>query len=314
MNDFWNNNALSSYILTEIFDVDEIVRRFGGCPDDEDYKIERIYFYVEFRGAEGHELIYVTEDEYKLHVELGDDNYRTDLNYHDFLNKFWFNEFQYFLRDTILPNEMLDFLDLAHEKVLIAEHTAKAKIIFQDILTGLIHVYKGLNYIAPHISKNKVQEFVIEQYKSSYSDAIKLFIKKYEVIFPSIIKNFKGEWPDIFELENEDISTNKNEISPKDKKQDLHNHIFKNNAFLVWEYLKEKLDVTESSRADVKFTFEEMKKNCLIHDTVNQTSFLNWINEIYGLAIEKTSKFRKTKLRLDRYQEALELYKSHKDS
>jgi hypothetical protein len=134
------------------------------------------------------------------------------------------------------------------------------------------------------------------------------------VIFPSIIKNFKGEWPDIFELENEDISTNKNEISPKDKKQDLHNHIFKNNAFLVWEYLKEKLDVTESSRADVKFTFEEMKKNCLIHDTVNQTSFLNWINEIYGLAIEKTSKFRKTKLRLDRYQEALELYKSHKDS
>jgi hypothetical protein len=324
MNDFWNNNAVSSYILTELFDVDEIVRRFGGCPDDEDYKIERIYFYVEFRGADGHELIYVTEDEYKLHVELGDYNYRTDLNYHDFLNKFWFNEFQHFLIDTILPDVMSKFLDSAHAEVFKAEQTAKSQIIVQDILTKLIGVYEDLNRLAPHINKNKIQEYVIEQYQSSYSWAIKLLIQKYEVIFPVIIGRIKttSEYfvhAKAIEKSEQEQSVLSNILKPDknipvDDQSIQYSHIFKNNAIEVWEYLKEKLNLDNTSRSDLKFIFEEMKKDGLLHKTVNQTFFLDWVNKAYNMEIQKTSNHHRTPYRLDRYQEALELYKPHKDS
>lgn len=94
----------------------------------------------------------------------------------------------------------------------------------------------------------------------------------------------------------------------------LHNEIFKNNAFKVWEYLKEKLRLDNTSRSDVKFIYEEMKKDGFIHKTVNQTFFLDWINQTYDMVIQKTSYHSRTKLRLDRYQEALDLYNSRTDT
>jgi hypothetical protein len=39
MKDFWKNPAVKNYLVQDIFDIDEIVRSFGGCPNDEDYKI-----------------------------------------------------------------------------------------------------------------------------------------------------------------------------------------------------------------------------------------------------------------------------------
>lgn len=91
-----------------------------------------------------------------------------------------------------------------------------------------------------------------------------------------------------------------------------HSHIFKANAFEVWQYMFDEFNINEKSRTDVKFIFEEMRKEGegLIHKTVNQKTFLEWITSTYdGLIIEKTSNHSRTKSRLQTYTRAKKLYK-----
>jgi len=91
-----------------------------------------------------------------------------------------------------------------------------------------------------------------------------------------------------------------------------YNHIFKGNAFDVWQYMFNEFGINESSRTDVKFMFEEMRKEGegLIHNTVNQKTFLEWITSTYdGMIIEKTSNHNRTKSRLQTYARAKKLYK-----
>mgnify|MGYP003519449599 FL=1 len=73
----------------------------------------------------------------------------------------------------------------------------------------------------------------------------------------------------------------------------------------------EEFEINSKSRTDVKFIFEEMKKDGLIHNTVNQTTFLEWITSTYdGLIIEKTSNHSRTRERLQSYSRAIKLYNS----
>lgn len=97
---------------------------------------------------------------------------------------------------------------------------------------------------------------------------------------------------------------------PDEVTKELHNHIFKGNAFEVWQSMFESFQITESSRTDVKFMFEVMKKDGLIHNTVNQKTFLDWISETYEMTIEKTSNYSKTTYRNSIYSNAKQLYKS----
>lgn len=68
--------------------------------------------------------------------------------------------------------------------------------------------------------------------------------------------------------------------------------------------------INESSRTDVKFMYEAMKKDGLIYPTVNQTSFLDWINKTYNLSIEKTSNYSKTITRESIYNNAKLLHRN----
>lgn len=98
---------------------------------------------------------------------------------------------------------------------------------------------------------------------------------------------------------------------PDEVKKEWHNHIFKGNAFDVWQSMFDEFDINESSRTDVKFMFEEMKKEGLIFNTVNQKTFLEWITSTYnGLIVQKISNHNRTQQRLQAYARAKELYKS----
>ena len=114
------------------------------------------------------------------------------------------------------------------------------------------------------------------------------------------------------DTENQTVKTQQNEISnPDEPIKESHNHIFKGNAFEVFNALFDSFKVTESSRTDVKFIYEQMKKDSLIHETVNQQGFLNWLSKPpYEIAVEKTSNHSITHTRLSIYHNAKELYKS----
>lgn len=99
--------------------------------------------------------------------------------------------------------------------------------------------------------------------------------------------------------------------SGENKEQYQYPHIFKGNAFEVWQSMFISFQITESSRTDVKFMFEEMKNDGLIHKTVNQKTFLDWLSEPpHQITIQKTSNYSKTKERNSIYFTAKQLYKS----
>src|SRR5690606_4991398 len=119
-------------------------------------------------------------------------------------------------------------------------------------------------------------------------------------------------YPDLDNKVEVDKPLNEIEIrTHKNKSKELHNHIFVNNAFEVWQSMFDEFNINESKRSDVKFMFEIMRKEKMIYDTVKQVSFLKWISETYeGMIIEKTSNYSKTITRMNAFNRAKELYKN----
>lgn len=76
-------------------------------------------------------------------------------------------------------------------------------------------------------------------------------------------------------------------VKPDEVKKELHNHIFKGNAFEVWQSMFDSFEITESSRTDLRFMFEVMKYNNEIQDTITVKNITDWINEFYDFSIDK---------------------------
>ncbi len=50
---FWGKPELRNFLVEDIFDIDEVVRRLGGShPEDDDYEIIRSYYCWEWQGEE----------------------------------------------------------------------------------------------------------------------------------------------------------------------------------------------------------------------------------------------------------------------
>jgi len=141
--------------------------------------------------------------------------------------------------------------------------------------------------------------FGIDFMKTPFKKELKNIFKSFEKAYTTELKPFK-------------IKNQINEQSNNDEvKKEMHNHIFKGNAFEVFQSMFNSFKITKSSRTDVKFIFEEMKKDKLIHNTVNQTTFLNWLSEPpFQITVEKTSNYSKTTTRNSIYSNAKQLYKS----
>jgi len=74
---------------------------------------------------------------------------------------------------------------------------------------------------------------------------------------------------------------------PVEVKKELHNNIFKGNAFEVWQSMFDKFKITESKRTDIDFMFEVMKYNNLIYDNIKYVDIQNWINNVYEISFDK---------------------------
>ena len=77
------------------------------------------------------------------------------------------------------------------------------------------------------------------------------------------------------------------EVTADEVKKELHNHIFKGNAFEVWQSMFDRFNINETTRTDLRFMYEVMKYNNQIHKSVTLKIITDWINETYQFAIEK---------------------------
>jgi hypothetical protein len=88
---------------------------------------------------------------------------------------------------------------------------------------------------------------------------------------------------------NDDFKNKTSRVDEDKPKQFQHPNIFKNNAFDVWQSMYDACKINESSRTDVRFTFEIMQKENMIHDTVRYVDFLKWVNSTHQIAVGKIS-------------------------
>jgi len=128
----------------------------------------------------------------------------------------------------------------------------------------------------------------METYNSSYTlnEKIKLELETLEKL-PIIKTDYK-----ILKERYQKYLTNVKpqqlqDIKPDDIKKELHNNIFKDNAFEVWQSMFEKFKITESNRTDIDFMFEVMKYHNLIYDNIKYVDIQNWINSVYEISFDK---------------------------
>ena len=77
---------------------------------------------------------------------------------------------------------------------------------------------------------------------------------------------------------------------PKEGRVDYqHPHIFYYNGFDVWQSMFDSFKISSRSRTDVRFMFDKMKKDGMIRKNMRFQDFLEWVNETYGLEVEKIS-------------------------
>ena len=196
MKDFWKNPAVTNYIVEDIFDIDEIVRQYGTCPYEEDYKIVRSYFYWEWQGDDDWNAIPTTKEDYEKYKDNDEEDYRTDLNYNDFLDKFWYDTFEQTLYEDVEPNEQLDFISLVEETYFSLSTEGQAKLFLRTVINGLSNYSKSLlrmievrdNY--DYVKINKIQEKVIYHYSGSYLNTKRRIIDHYKFIYSEIGNDF----------------------------------------------------------------------------------------------------------------------------
>ena len=78
---------------------------------------------------------------------------------------------------------------------------------------------------------------------------------------------------------------------PDEVEKKLHNDIFKDNAFGVWQSMFDEFDIKESSYSiDLDFMFNVMQNQenkYLIHKAISKIRMLEWINEIHEITFTK---------------------------
>ncbi len=104
---------------------------------------------------------------------------------------------------------------------------------------------------------------------------------------------------------NQENNTNDNITKSEPK----HNNIFVDNHFFTWERLFEAFKINETKRTDLRFLYEVMIIEGIIHNTVSVTNFKDWLNDTYEYSIDK---LHYTPIKASSNQKRLALYNAIK--
>jgi hypothetical protein len=278
INNFWKDKKTECYLICYLFEIDEVVRKYGGCPNDEDYKIIRTYFYWELEEEGIWEKTLVTKQDY----EKSNNNpiYGTELNYAEFESKFWFDEFKSFLTRDILPIQQVEFTSLIQEHFNNVTFEGQAKLFLKDVVANLIESIESLKILSRRIKKehlpklNEIQSFVINKYIENYTDTIRKLIKNYKSISPVLINESVQEITEILGIE-------------KEYKENPYPKVFKNlDAFLIFKSLHNSYkNDSKINLANYSFVYYSMEKDNLI--ICGNIGFIEHLSEIYDISLPK---------------------------
>lgn len=73
-------------------------------------------------------------------------------------------------------------------------------------------------------------------------------------------------------------------------KIELHNHIFKSNAFEVFESYHSTKELAENSKTDLSLLFQVLSNDNLFVETVELKHYIKWLNKTYGYSLTELKK------------------------
>jgi len=179
------------------------------------------------------------------------------------------------IQDNFIKQAFLDFIYETCMPVYVAITTLSTSTTFE-----LDHINIQFDQLI------EVFKIIINKYYGNFeSKNLENTANFYKVLLVNKIEDQPEQVPEIVE----EISKVKDSAEIKDTtvKQNMHLHIFKDNAFYLFNKFFEDQKIQDSDRTKVRFIFDAMQKDTYIHSTVKQVDFLNWINDTYERNISK---------------------------
>lgn len=195
--------------------------------------------------------------------------------------------------DGLSPNHFIDDYRQGFEKGM--QHLKKVeKIKLKDL--------KNVNLREHTISQLKDILFNRE-FKNGVQGLINT-VKTVPLLFTSKVINDYGYWNGIMYsidslcqkagLTLDELKTSTPEQPETDKpdevEKELHNQIFKGNAFEVFEKYHNNKSLAENSRTDLNLLFQLFKNDNLFVETVELKHYIQWLNKTYGYGLTELKK------------------------
>ena len=274
------NIEYSSMIITSLYDLDEMVKQFIPCGNQEP-KAKRIYFTT--TNDEG-ELCtkHISKEEYEKNKE--DEGYfHTSLNYNEFDTFFdkevWENDFYHYLYSFRPPIEDLITKSFLNTIKTLEEH--KAKILCIDFINKINDSNAFLNDILEDgnwkQNSNKFQKFAASH-----------FLEFNESLYPNIKRIITNIFPELLEntVTIESLSQNTNQPYCK--------NIFRDKEAEDWFYsMLEEFNVSNGERgfgAVIGGIFRNSNcKNHILKSHLKQKEYIQYLNERFNKTMNLTN-------------------------
>jgi hypothetical protein len=79
-------------------------------------------------------------------------------------------------------------------------------------------------------------------------------------------------------------------ITSKEVDKDLHNHIFKGNAFELFEKYHSSKSLAENSKTDLNLLFQLFQNDNLFVETLELKHYIKWLNNNYNYSLIELKK------------------------
>ena len=198
--------------------------------------------------------------------------------------------------DIIELEQFLDVNCFGLQSDLINANEKTIKIIVNNLATS-IESNCGNNVDLTKYSK----EDVFDYYYTSDLNENSVY-KRYKInsFSPKDISIFKEIWLFHFVDRLKTILLNIKYIlnltqqadikKPDEVKKELHNNIFKYNAFEIFEKYFENKKISQNSRTDLRVIFDLLKEDDLLFETVELKHYIKWLNSQFDYDISELKK------------------------
>ena len=159
---------------------------------------------------------------------------------------------------------------------------------FDEVVIFLNENKKRYNYIYNKLENNDKIEF-----KNDFCDKLESLksnqtVSKFKEVIVDLINQIEDDY--LKYKVSLIIPQQPKAVNPETVKKELYNHIFKGNAFEVFEKYHSTKSLAENSKTDLNLLFQLFENDNLFVETVELKHYIRWLNEKYFYSLTELKK------------------------